>query len=139
MLSNGRVCVKTAGREAGSLCVIISKEGSKYLVDGLVKRRECNAKHLEPLPKTVKVTKSSSKKEVVDAIVSLGLISSELAEKFLSKKPKEAKEKPVKKKEEKKGKKEIKKEEVKEEKKVEEKKEVKKKSAPKKKKEASKE
>src|SRR3989304_7291062 len=99
MLTSGRVCVKIAGREAGNLCVVISHDESSVLIDGLVKRRNCNAKHLEPLPKIVKISKTSTKKEILDSLVGLGLVAKEDAEKFLNKKPKEAKEKPVKKKE----------------------------------------
>lgn len=131
MLNSGRVCVKTAGREAGSVCVVLERVNDfQVVIEGMVKKRKCNVKHLEPLPKTVKVTKSSSKKEVLDSLTSLGLISKEESEKFLNKKPKEVKGKPSKKVKEKKAKK-IKKKEVK---KKEVKKEPEKKKAPVKKK-----
>ena len=97
MLNKGRVCIKTAGREAGSVCVVIGKVDDVHvLIDGMVKRRNCNIRHLEPVPKTVKVSKSSSKKEVVDALIELKLVKSEDAKKFLNKKPKVPKDKPVK-------------------------------------------
>ncbi|RLG55185.1 MAG: 50S ribosomal protein L14e, partial [Candidatus Hydrothermarchaeota archaeon] len=46
----GRVCVKTAGREAGKRCVIVDIIDKNFvLVDGPeVQRRRCNIKHLEP-------------------------------------------------------------------------------------------
>ena len=128
MISKGRVCVKTAGREAGNICVVVAKVDDAYvLVEGLVKRRKCNLKHLEPLPKTVKVTKSSTKKEVLDSLVELKLASKEDAAKFLAKKPKPSKEKPVKKRKKKEEKKKKVKKKVKK-KKVEKKKVVKKKA-----------
>ena len=142
MISSGRVCVKIAGREAGNVCVVLSAEKGKALIEGMVKKRECSLKHLEPLPKMVKVTKSSTKKEVLDLLVGLNLVSKEEAEKFANKKPSEVKEKPVHKRKEKPKKeakkKAVKKEVVKAEEKKEEVKEekkapAKKKAAPKKK------
>ena len=55
LYETGRVCVKTMGREAGSLCIVIEKKDESYvLVTGPrqlsgVKRRNCNIRHLEPL------------------------------------------------------------------------------------------
>ena len=54
----GRVCVKTAGREAGEKCVIIELIDEKFVevVGTSVKNRRCNIGHLEPLEKTIDVS-----------------------------------------------------------------------------------
>ena len=55
MFETGRVCVKTAGREAGRYCIVLKKEGEMFVlvpcpkeVTG-VRQRRCNIAHLEPL------------------------------------------------------------------------------------------
>lgn len=54
----GRVCVKTAGREAGEKCVIIEliDENFVEVIGGSVKNRRCNINHLEPLEETLDVS-----------------------------------------------------------------------------------
>lgn len=54
----GRVCVKTAGREAGEKCVIIEviDENFVEVVGTSVKNRRCNINHLEPLEQTLEVS-----------------------------------------------------------------------------------
>ncbi|BBL61602.1 MAG: 50S ribosomal protein L14e [Methanobrevibacter arboriphilus] len=54
----GRVCVKTAGREAGEKCVIIEliDENFVEVIGGSVKNRRCNINHLEPLEETIEVS-----------------------------------------------------------------------------------
>lgn len=48
----GRVCIKTLGREAGNTCVIVEVLDKNFVViDGSVKRRRCNLKHVEPTDK----------------------------------------------------------------------------------------
>jgi len=52
----GRLCVKIAGRDAGSECLIVEDLGKGfYLIDGNTRRRRCNIKHLEILPQTAKI------------------------------------------------------------------------------------
>jgi large subunit ribosomal protein L14e len=99
----GRVCVKTAGREAGKKCVVVdTAEKGMVVVSGPdVKRRRCNPLHLQPLPKVAEIKKGASDKEVCK------LFGVEYKEPVPSKKPakKEVKkpaEKKVEKKEEKK-------------------------------------
>jgi large subunit ribosomal protein L14e len=56
MIDIGRLCVKTAGRDAGKKCVIIEiLDDNHALIDGETRRRKCNLKHLEPLAKTITV------------------------------------------------------------------------------------
>ena len=54
----GRVCVKTAGREAGNKCAIVEIIDNNFVeVVGVgVKNRRCNINHLEPLDEKVEVT-----------------------------------------------------------------------------------
>ncbi|MDR2966758.1 MAG: 50S ribosomal protein L14e [Methanobacteriaceae archaeon] len=54
----GRVCVKTAGREAGEKCVIIEIIDEKFVevIGTSVKNRRCNIGHLEPLEETIEVS-----------------------------------------------------------------------------------
>ena len=68
----GRVCVKTAGREAGEKCVIIEliDENFVEVVGGSVKNRRCNINHLEPLEATIEVSDDiEAVKKEVDSVV----------------------------------------------------------------------
>ena len=73
MIDVGRICVKTAGREAGKFCVVVDVLDDKFvLVTGprvvtRVKRRKCNIEHLEPTPEVIKVKKNASDDEVISA------------------------------------------------------------------------
>ncbi|MDI9618740.1 50S ribosomal protein L14e [Methanothermobacter sp.] len=53
----GRVCVKTAGREAGEKCVILDIIDKNFVeVVGVnVKNRRCNIGHLEPTEKKIEI------------------------------------------------------------------------------------
>lgn len=124
MIEIGKVCVKTAGRDAGNYCIIVEVLDKNYvMVDGNVRRRKCNIKHLEFLDKTVKIKEKAATKGVQAAMEKEGF---EVKKKEKRTKPKkEKKEKPVKKRvikmkeraEEKAAKKEKAKEETKKEKK----------------------
>jgi len=64
-LEIGRLVVKTAGRDAGKIGVIIEKIDNKtVLIDGQVRRRKCNISHLESLDKKIKI----KIKATIDAI-----------------------------------------------------------------------
>lgn len=90
----GRVCTKIAGRDAGSICVVIDVINSNYvIVDGACRRRKCNIKHLEPSERKVEINKNASHEEVVQALRSAGY---ELKEKEKKKEQKEKSEKPSK-------------------------------------------
>lgn len=75
----GRICVKVAGREAGRKCVIIDIIDENFvLVTGPksltgVKRRRVNIKHIEPLDKTINISRGASDEEVLKAIAEAGL------------------------------------------------------------------
>ncbi|MBC7119913.1 MAG: 50S ribosomal protein L14e [Methanobacteriaceae archaeon] len=53
----GRICIKTAGREAGEECVILDIIDKNFVeVVGVnVKNRRCNIKHLEPTEKKIEI------------------------------------------------------------------------------------
>ncbi|MBS3133514.1 50S ribosomal protein L14e [Candidatus Woesearchaeota archaeon] len=99
MLDVGRLCVKTAGREAGKKCVIVELVDKNFvLIDGNVRRKRCSISHLEPLADTIELKKGSSHEEVVSAFKKLGILS-EVSKVRRKEKAKEetAKEKPAKK------------------------------------------
>jgi large subunit ribosomal protein L14e len=75
----GRICVKTAGREAGKYCVVVDiidenfviVTGPKELTG--VRRRRCNVKHLEPTPEKIDIERGASDEEVREALEEAGL------------------------------------------------------------------
>lgn len=57
----GQTCMKIAGRDAGSYCVIVEKLDNNFvLIDGNTRRRKCNLKHLEILDTTLDVKEGST-------------------------------------------------------------------------------
>ncbi len=107
-LEPGRLVIKTAGREAGSIAVILKKIDDNFvLIDGQVKRRKCNIGHIETLDQKIKITKDITKQDIKKKFKELGY-------EIKITKPKPKKEKPKKQRLKKKSKKtEIKKEEKK--------------------------
>jgi large subunit ribosomal protein L14e len=98
MIEIGRLCVKTAGRDSRHKCIVVDIVDDNFvLIDGDVRRKRCNIKHLEPLDKTIKIRKGASHDVVVSEFKKLKLP-------VWNKKKKEKKEKPkrVRKKKEKK-------------------------------------
>jgi large subunit ribosomal protein L14e len=70
MMDIGRVCVKIAGRDAGKLAIILEKpSGVMVLVDGNVRRRKCNIKHLDPTKDVLKIKAKASTEEVLGAMM----------------------------------------------------------------------
>ncbi|MBI5061627.1 MAG: 50S ribosomal protein L14e [Candidatus Aenigmarchaeota archaeon] len=71
LFETGRLCVKTAGREAGKLCVVIDKaEGDLVAVTGPkiltgVRKRKCNIAHLEPLDCKIKIKADAADDEIL--------------------------------------------------------------------------
>lgn len=69
MLEVGRLCIKTAGRDAMSHCVVVEVIDSTYvLVDGNTRRRKVSINHLEPLNKTLDVKAGASSEDVKKAL-----------------------------------------------------------------------
>lgn len=74
MIEIGRLCMKIAGRDAGHLALIIDVIDDKFvLIDGNVRRKKCNIKHLEPLDKKFKIKSKATTKEVQDVMQKEGL------------------------------------------------------------------
>ena len=100
MLEPGRVCVKTAGREAGKYCVIVKKmeenfvliTGPKSVTD--VKRRRCNINHLEPTMEKLDIKADAPDSEVEKALKEIGFYGKFY--KRVQAKPGEEKPEPVK-------------------------------------------
>jgi large subunit ribosomal protein L14e len=75
----GRICVKTAGREAGRKCVItdiidqnnVEITGPKEL-NG-VKRRRASIKHIEPTTEKLDIERGSDDDAVLQAIEAAGM------------------------------------------------------------------
>ena len=70
----GRVCVKTAGRDAGKRCVIVDVVDKNYLlvtgpkeVTG-IRRRRVNMNHLKPLEEKVDIEKGATDEKVAAAL-----------------------------------------------------------------------
>ena len=119
MIEVGRVCIKIAGRDAGRKCVVVEILDNSYVVvDGNVRRKKVNMRHLEPLDEVIEIKAKATHEDVKAAFEKLNekvwdKKSKEVAER--PKKQKKKKEKPVK------DKKAKKKAEKKEEKSVEKK------------------
>lgn len=61
----GRLCIKVAGRDAGNKCVVIQELDKGYvLIDGGVRRKKVNIKHLEPLAEIIELNNKASHEEV---------------------------------------------------------------------------
>jgi large subunit ribosomal protein L14e len=74
----GRICVKTAGREAGKKCIIVDVIDKNFvLVTGphqinKVKRRRANIKQLEPTTAKIAIEKGAEDKVIEQKIDSEG-------------------------------------------------------------------
>jgi len=75
----GRICVKVAGREAGSYCVIVEQKDDNYVIitgpkelSG-IRRRSCNVRHLEPLETVLSIKSGADDATVEKAISEAGL------------------------------------------------------------------
>ncbi len=100
MLEIGRLCVKTAGREAGKKCVIVEVIDETFaIVDGNLRRKRCNMAHLEPLSETIEIGKGASREDVKEAFKNAGILAEPKKAKRAEKAPKkegETTETPVK-------------------------------------------
>jgi large subunit ribosomal protein L14e len=90
MMEVGRLCIKTAGRDAGKKCVIVEVMDEKFvMIDGETRRRKCNVRHLEPLTETIKLSKGAAHTSVISEFKKLGM-------EITATKPRKAAEKPTK-------------------------------------------
>ncbi|BBL45828.1 50S ribosomal protein L14e [Nanobdella aerobiophila] len=70
VLQIGRVCIKLSGREAGNVCVITDIIDNKFLlVDGNIKRRRVNIKHIEPTEKLIQIKKGANTEDVIKEMI----------------------------------------------------------------------
>ncbi len=96
----GRICVKTAGRDAGQRCVVVEVIDLNYvLIDGQTRRRKCNIRHLEAIPQTVDLKKGANHDAVKKALKALGIEVQDTKPKKKTEKPtkrRNVKEKPAK-------------------------------------------
>jgi len=99
MIEIGRICVKLAGRDAGNHCAIVEiLDKNHVIIDGNVRRRKCNIKHLALLDKTVKIKAKAPTEDVKEALKKEGI---PVAEKKKKTKPAKEKKAPAEKKKEK--------------------------------------
>ncbi len=110
----GQVCIKIAGREAGSTAIVVDVIDDNFvLIDGNVRRKKCNIRHLEPVDKLAKIAKNASTQEVLAAMKELKLpvrqeskfVAKKAASKTAAKEAKEVKKSSFKKTSEKEAKK----------------------------------
>lgn len=66
----GRICLKTAGRESGSKCIIVDQIDENFvLIDAPgIKRRRCNVRHLSPTGEILKIKSGASVEEIEKAL-----------------------------------------------------------------------
>jgi large subunit ribosomal protein L14e len=82
MIEIGRLCVKTAGRDAGLKCAIIEVIDETYVkIDGQTRARKCNIAHLEPLGTVLELKKNAGHDEVLKALKKQGIEIAERGEK----------------------------------------------------------
>ena len=93
----GRLCVKLAGRDAGRKCVVVEQVDKTFvMVDGDVRRKKVNMRHLEPLAEVIEINDKASHDEVTSVFKKLGLNVWEKKSKQAAERPKKQKVKKVK-------------------------------------------
>lgn len=74
MIEVGRVCLKIAGRDSGNFAVVISAiDGNLVMIDGNVRRKKCNLKHLEPTSKLLEIKENAPTEQVLAAMKEAGI------------------------------------------------------------------
>lgn len=69
MITLGRVCMKIAGRDAGKLGIVVEVIDDNFVVlEGEVRRRKVNIRHIEPTKNFVEIKKGANKKECLSAL-----------------------------------------------------------------------
>lgn len=69
----GQLVLKTVGRDANNFALIVDIEKNYALIDGNVRRKKVNLKHLEPTNKVLKIKKGASTSEVHKALKTAGI------------------------------------------------------------------
>lgn len=74
MMEIGRVCVKIAGRDAGTRCVIVKVLDDTYvMIDGEARARKCNIMHLEPTPTVLDISEGAGHSKIISALKDAGI------------------------------------------------------------------
>lgn len=74
MMEIGRVCVKIAGRDAGTRCVIVKVLDDTFVrIDGEARARKCNLKHLEPTATLLEISEGAAHAAVISAMKDAGI------------------------------------------------------------------
>jgi len=74
MIEIGTLCIKTVGRDGNNYCIVVDKIDDNFvLIDGNVRRKKCNVKHLEPIKK-LDVKKGASSEAVSKVLESEGIV-----------------------------------------------------------------
>lgn len=74
MVETGQLAMKIAGRDSGNICMVVDTIDPNYvLIDGNVRRKKCNIKHLEFLDKVLKIKKNASTEDVKKELEKLGI------------------------------------------------------------------
>jgi len=78
MIETGKLCIKTAGRDAGKKCVIVEILDNNFvMIDGETRRRKCNILHLEELEEKIDIKKGASHADVAAEFKKIGLTARE--------------------------------------------------------------
>ncbi|PIN76275.1 50S ribosomal protein L14e [Candidatus Woesearchaeota archaeon CG10_big_fil_rev_8_21_14_0_10_36_11] len=94
LFSIGRICVKLAGRDAGRKCVVVDTIDDRFVVvDGNVRRKRVNTRHLEPLAETIEIKSKASHSDVKTAFEKLGEVVWEKKSKTPAARPRQVKKK----------------------------------------------
>lgn len=73
-IETGRLVIKTHGRDAGKIGVIVDIIDDNYvLLDGQVRRKKCNLKHFETLDKKIKIKPKAPTDTIINELKSLGI------------------------------------------------------------------
>ncbi len=74
----GRLCLKTAGRDAGLKCVVVEAIDNMYvLVDGQTRRKKVNIKHLEPFAQVIEIPSKASHEDILKILQKEGISATE--------------------------------------------------------------
>lgn len=87
--------MKIAGRDAGHLAVVIDiLTPTTVMIDGDVRRRKCNIKHLEPLPRKLDIKKNEPT-ENIRKLLGLFMLKKKTEKKVKGERPKKQKKQRV--------------------------------------------
>ena len=71
MFKPGLICRKTAGKEKDRVCMVLDVKDNLATIDGYVKNRNCNIRHLEPLA-AVELPKNASHEDILALLEASG-------------------------------------------------------------------